>query len=99
MAKLALYEDQIEVLQQLRDGFKAGHRIQLLYAPTGAGKTEMAMALMQATAAKENRAAMTLDRIVLCNQTSARLDKYGIDQITDDMLEAEVAVTVKVPVW
>ena len=76
--KLSLYEDQLDVMEQLRAGFRAGHRIQLLYAPTGAGKTEIAMALMEATAAKENRAAMVLDRIVLCDQTSKRLDKYGI---------------------
>jgi superfamily II DNA or RNA helicase len=76
--KLSLYEDQLDVMEQLREGFRAGHRVQLLYAPTGAGKTEIAMALMKATADKERRAAMTLDRIVLCDQTSKRLDKYGI---------------------
>lgn len=77
--KLALYEDQLDVMEQLREGFRLKHQCQLLYAPTGAGKTEMAMALMQATAAKERRAAMAMDRQVLVNQTSARLDKYGID--------------------
>lgn len=75
---LSLYEDQLEVIQQLRDGFAAGHQVQMLYAPTGAGKTEMAMALMEATAKKERRAAMALDRLVLVDQTSKRLDKYGI---------------------
>jgi superfamily II DNA or RNA helicase len=39
----------------------------------------MAIALLDASADKGNRAAMVLDRIVLCNQTSIRLDKYGID--------------------
>jgi DNA repair protein RadD len=41
--------------------------------------TECAISMLQATADKGNRAAMILDRIVLCNQTSGRLDKYGID--------------------
>ena len=77
--KLTLYEDQEQTLDALREGFRAGHQAQLLYAPTGAGKTEMAMALMLATAAKEKRSAMILDRIVLCNQTSDRLHKYNID--------------------
>ena len=77
--KLTLYEDQEQTLEDLREGFREGHQAQLLYAPTGAGKTEMAMALMLATAQKEKRSAMILDRIVLCNQTSARLQKYNID--------------------
>jgi DNA repair protein RadD len=76
---LQLYDYQEAILDKLRDGFIAGHRSQMLVAPTGAGKTEMALELLEATANKGNRAAMVLDRIVLCNQTSERLDKYGID--------------------
>jgi len=75
---LALREHQQKVIDALRDGFKAGHRSQLLYAPTGFGKTEVAIHLMQATANKQNRCAMILDRIVLVDQTSLRLDKYSI---------------------
>ena len=63
----------------LREGFAKGKRAQILYAPTGAGKTEMAIALMAATKTKGNKAAMLLDRIVLCDQTSRRLQKYSID--------------------
>ena len=76
---LSLREHQQDVVQKLRDGFKAGHKRQLLYAPTGFGKTEVAMHLMKAVADKYNRAAMVLDRIVLVDQTSQRLAKYGID--------------------
>ncbi len=54
-------------------------RRQILYAPTGAGKTEMAIALLEATNKKGNKGAMIVDRIILCDQTSARLDKYDID--------------------
>lgn len=78
-AGLTLFPYQESILDKLRDGFIAGHRSQMLVAPTGAGKTEMAMELLMAAALKGNRAAMVLDRIVLCNQTSERLDKYGID--------------------
>jgi superfamily II DNA or RNA helicase len=75
---LQLFDYQEAILHKLRDGFMDGHRSQMLVAPTGAGKTEMAMELLEAAANKGNRAAMVLDRIVLCNQTSERLDKYGI---------------------
>lgn len=70
---------QQKTLDLLRDAFRAGHRSVLLYGPTGFGKTELAIALMNATAEKGNRAAMVLDRILLCNQTSERLGKYYID--------------------
>ena len=76
--ELELREHQIEVIEQLREGFRQGHRSQLLYAPTGFGKTEVAIYLMKATAEKYKRAAMVLDRIVLVDQTSLRLSKYHI---------------------
>jgi DNA repair protein RadD len=76
--ELQLREHQSWVIDALRDGFKAGHRAQLLYAPTGFGKTEVAIALMKATSDKYKKSAMILDRIVLIDQTSMRLEKYNI---------------------
>ena len=77
MLNLRSYQEQ--TLNALREGFAKGKKAQVLYAPTGAGKTEMAIALMAATKSKGNKAAMLLDRIVLCDQTSKRLEKYKID--------------------
>lgn len=77
MLELRLY--QKECLEKLRDGFAGGKRSQVLYSPTGSGKTEMAIALLEATKTKGNRAAMILDRIILCDQTSKRLENYQID--------------------
>lgn len=76
---LNLRSYQEQTLAALREGFAKGKKAQILYAPTGAGKTEMAIALMAATKSKGNKAAMLLDRVVLCDQTSKRLDKYDID--------------------
>jgi len=76
---LNLRSYQEQTLAALREGFAKGKKAQILYAPTGAGKTEMAIALMAATKTKGNKAAMLLDRVVLCDQTSKRLDKYDID--------------------
>jgi DNA repair protein RadD len=75
---LELYDYQSGILDLLRQGFKEGHHSQMLVAPTGAGKTEMAIALLEAAAKLGNKAAMLLDRVVLCDQTSLRLQKYGI---------------------
>lgn len=76
---LQLRPYQVKIIDSLRNGFAAGRRTQILYAPTGAGKTEMAIELLKATKTKGNKAAMILDRIVLCDQTSQRLEKYSID--------------------
>ncbi len=77
--KLQLREAQLNAIQMLRQGFAEGHRSQILVGPTGFGKTEIAIALLEAAKTKGSRTAMILDRIVLCEQTSQRLDKYGID--------------------
>ena len=76
---LELRPYQEATLKALREGFASGKKSLMLYAPTGAGKTEMAIALLEATKEKGNRAAMVLDRIILCDQTSQRLDKYKIE--------------------
>ena len=76
---LKLRPHQAEVVDKLAQGFADGHRCQLLYAPTGFGKTEVAMAIMVEEAKKLKNVAMVLDRIVLVNQTSTRLGAYLIN--------------------
>jgi superfamily II DNA or RNA helicase len=76
---LELRPHQQEVVDQLKEGFKNGHIRQLLYASTGFGKTEVAMEIMRRVSQGYKKAAMIVDRIVLCDQTSARLSKYGIE--------------------
>ena len=77
MLQLRDYQDA--AIDMLRDGFRDGHQAQILYLATGGGKTEVAISLLDAARKKGTRAAMLLDRIVLCDQTSKRLDKYSID--------------------
>lgn len=77
--KLELRSAQSRAIDLLREGFAQGHRAQILAAPVSFGKTEVAIAMLDAARKKGTRSAMILDRIVLCDQTSRRLDKYGID--------------------
>lgn len=77
MLNLRPYQEKS--LDSLRSGFRDGHKTQILYMPTGGGKTESAISLLVATSQKGNRAAMIMDRRILVDQTSARLDKYGIE--------------------
>lgn len=69
---------QLDSIEQLRDGIRNGHKKQILYLPTGAGKTVIATHLMQEADAKLSRAVFIVDRVALCNQTSAMFDQYGL---------------------
>jgi hypothetical protein len=75
---LELREHQKVVVNKIFKGFEDGHKRQLLYAPTGFGKTEVAMHIMKEMSNQYVKTAMILDRIVLVEQTSQRLQKYHI---------------------
>jgi superfamily II DNA or RNA helicase len=76
--KMKLRPLQEQSLDKLRQAFAEGHKSVMLYAAPGFGKTEISIALLEAAQQKGNQSAMILDRVVLCDQTSRRLDKYGI---------------------
>jgi len=75
---LKLREHQEDGVEKLRENFKRGIKRQIFYAATGYGKTELAIFLMDAVRKNYKRVAFVCDRLVLVNQTSARLTKYGI---------------------
>lgn len=79
MSELALRDYQNKAIELLRKGFAEGHRAQILYLGAGGGKTEISIAMLDAAKKKGRKAAMVLDRVILCDQTSQRLDKYKID--------------------
>lgn len=79
MSNLILRDYQMASMNKLREGFARGHRSIMLYGPCGFGKTEIAAYMLESSDDKGHRSAMILDRRVLCEQTSARLDKYNID--------------------
>jgi len=81
MQTLQLRPHQIATMDNLRHGFAKGHRAQILYAPCGAGKTEIAVSMMDSAQKlpRPRRSAMLVDLKLLCSQTSARLSKYAID--------------------
>lgn len=71
-------ECQVRAIEQLREGFRAGHRNQLLVLPTGGGKTIASLMLIAESLKKGKRATFVCDRITLINQTSENADKYGL---------------------
>lgn len=77
--EIVLREYQADAVERLREGIRAGCRRQILVAPTGAGKTEMAMNIISESQKKGATAWFIVDRVSLIDQTSERFSKYGID--------------------
>ena len=69
---------QIDAHQQLRQGFRDGHKNQLIMAPTGAGKTYLGLRICNEAMQKGKRAVFLCDRTTLINQTSDAADGYGL---------------------
>jgi DNA repair protein RadD len=78
MTEIQLYDYQTQAVEALRGNIKAEVRKQILCAPTGSGKTVMAIYLIKSAYERGSRAMFLCDRVALINQTSAMLDKYGI---------------------
>jgi len=69
---------QLSAHEALRQGFREGHKNQLIMAPTGAGKTYLGMRICNEAMQKGKRAVFLCDRTTLINQTSDVADSYGL---------------------
>ena len=69
---------QLSAHEQLRAGFKAGHKNQLIMAPTGAGKTYLGLRICNEAIQRGKKAVFLCDRTTLINQTSEAADVYGL---------------------
>ena len=64
--------------RELRSGFQAGHQRQIVMAPTGAGKTYLALRVASEALARGKRVLFICDRNTLIKQTSEAADGYGM---------------------
>lgn len=64
--------------EALRQGFREGHRCQVIAAPTGAGKSYLGLRVAHEALQKGRRVTFLCDRTTLINQTSAAADAYGL---------------------
>ncbi|NHZ98067.1 DEAD/DEAH box helicase family protein [Massilia sp. CCM 8734] len=71
---------QTSAREKLREGFKAGHRCQMVMSPTGSGKTILAMFLTHEALMRDKRVIFVADRRTLINQTSEVADSLGLIQ-------------------
>ena len=71
---------QLSAHNALRQGFREGHKNQIICAPTGAGKTYLGLRICNEAMQRGKRAVFLCDRTTLINQTSAAADGYGLNQ-------------------
>ena len=76
--RLQLYPHQAAGIEATRRAARAGHKRQILCAPTGSGKTECAIYLLDEARKRGSRVAFVVDSIPLVRQTHNRLSLYGI---------------------
>lgn len=76
---LTLRDYQVDAVERLRAGMRAGQRRLVLTMPTGSGKTETAIHLIHEATRKDSRVWFIVDRVTLVDQTVARFGKYGIE--------------------
>lgn len=79
MKELELRGYQLLSTDGLRQGFAAKHRVQMLCAATGSGKSMCAVHLVQKAVAKGTRVAFGVDRVSLVDQISQTFADYGIE--------------------
>jgi len=69
---------QRSAMVSIADGVRAGHKNQMLMAPTGAGKTYLGLRVASKGLKQGRRVTFLCDRKALIEQTSAVADSYGL---------------------
>jgi superfamily II DNA or RNA helicase len=69
---------QVKTHEALREGFRNGHKRQLIMAATGAGKSYIGLKIAYEAIQKGKKAVFLCDRTTLINQTSEVADRYGM---------------------
>lgn len=69
---------QAGAVEQARENGRAGVLRQIIYSPTGSGKTEIAIALIHSANSKGRRVAFVANRIGLVEQAARRLRQSGL---------------------
>ena len=75
---LQLYDYQQQCIDEAYAALARGRRRPMLQLPTGAGKTETAVKIIQRALAKGRRVVFVVPAIELIDQTVRRLAKYGV---------------------
>lgn len=75
---MELRDYQEKALNDLRQGFADGHLVQMLYSPTGAGKTVMAAHLIRSAVERGNPALFIVHTVTLVEQAAETFRALGL---------------------
>lgn len=78
MEMIELRDYQLRAIQSARQAFIAKHLRQILYSPTGSGKTVMGESFIRSALNRGKKIAFICNRITLVKQTSERFSASGI---------------------
>jgi DNA repair protein RadD len=87
---------QQAMVDRVLEHWAAGRQRVLAVMPTGAGKTETAIAVVKAVSSPASRAPVMVDRKVLCKQWCDRLQRHGVGRV--GILQGENTTAVSAPV-
>ena len=79
MTQITLRPYQESSINELRQGFVERNTRQVLAAPTGAGKSQIMLAMIRKAIEKKSRVMFMCERRILVDQFSKHLDAAGID--------------------
>ncbi len=74
----SLYPHQAQVIGELREGLRQGHKRQVLGMSTGAGKTVVAAHISKSAVERRKRVLFVVDRIELVGQAVRTFDQIGL---------------------
>lgn len=78
---VTLRDYQQSMVDEIRRQWAEGKRAVLGVLPTGGGKTETAISIIEADASPARRVLIIVERKVLCEQWIARLARHGIERV------------------
>lgn len=92
--KLRSYQKRL--VEEIRAAWDSGTPRVLAVLPTGGGKTEVAIAIIQADATPRSRVLILVERKVLCHQWRERLRRHGVTHV--GILQGENSIALSAPV-
>lgn len=74
-----LRDYQVDAIDRARKSYATGHKRPMLMAPTGAGKTQIAIQIIRNALSRGKRVLFTVDRVQLIDQTAKVFFDAGLD--------------------
>ena len=75
---IELWEEQVTVIEKVRQAFLAGHKSVLIVAPTGSGKTVIGADVLRSSNEKNKASMFMAHRRELVKQSADKLERFNV---------------------